>query len=926
MAGKGKREALGLLILLLILGAAIWSYFWWAHPPGAPLLSSPTGEYYSMQTDALLSGQLHIKIPPRPELLAQPDPYDPAQNQPYRMLDMSLYRGRYYFYFGVGPVLSLFIPWTLLTGTLLSETVAAPVFASVALVLGATLLLSMRNRYLPGVGLWAVCLCAAVLAWGTLMPLLFYGFMHTQVPMTCAYLWTLAALWGAYRACWTAESGRRWLLLAGFAIGMAVSCRPNFLFSSALLALPLAGRALARTTRTWRSTISDLAAASGPLIAIGIGLMIYNTLRFGSPAEFGMRYQLIGTRLLGTSVLSFANVAANLRDYLFYRPEYVRYFPFVLPRLEPLGVAWTFPFACLGALLPVLVLKRQGPGLAVRVLAACTAIVIAANLALLACYYVAWARYEIDFLVPLTLGACVVFLVTLAGWARSPSRRWLVSVVGITAGVFTIFSSLAFSSRMTLTGARFERIAAWANRPVHWWETWTSADRNVGAIELDLQFPRDKAGQVEPLVSTGVMEGDLLSVRYLNDHEIAFALARAGSGEVVSGPVRVNYDEPHRVTVLMGSLCPPRSHPAVRQLSPSEYTRATRSLVVTVDGDVVFGFSGLFHESYPDDVRVGRVGHLTNVSAAAFSGRLISHRRIGLVAAWLSGVTLTENGLVHLLIEAPAARAPQEPLVSTGVQGKGNLVFLQTLPGGMARIGLDTWGSGAIYSVPFPYPAGKHRLDLRMESLRPQPRRRGPFQVWFDGEAVISAEAEFFPSAPEEVYLGANALQASTAEASFSGSIRLLTPMPEALRKRIGHRRAGFSQFVVLAPNLSGRTEPFFATGKTGAGDLVSIVHVDEHHVRLAFDHWGVGGPMSALVRAEPGATQMVRFEFDPALPTGESVLSTVHVRVFWNEVEILNTPIPWFGFGDDAFGLGENHIGASACERTFAGEWLTVP
>ena len=37
---------------------------------------------------------------------------------------------------------------------------------------------------------------------------------------------------------------------------------------------------------------SSLLAATGPITCIGLGLMLYNTLRFDNPLEFGMHYQL----------------------------------------------------------------------------------------------------------------------------------------------------------------------------------------------------------------------------------------------------------------------------------------------------------------------------------------------------------------------------------------------------------------------------------------------------------------------------------------------------------------------------------------------------------------------------------------------------------------------------------------------------------
>jgi hypothetical protein len=72
--------------------------------------------FHNLLTEAFLAGQLHLTIPPDLRLLALPDPYDPVANAPYRLPEASLYRGKYYFYWGPAPVLLLFLPFRLLIG------------------------------------------------------------------------------------------------------------------------------------------------------------------------------------------------------------------------------------------------------------------------------------------------------------------------------------------------------------------------------------------------------------------------------------------------------------------------------------------------------------------------------------------------------------------------------------------------------------------------------------------------------------------------------------------------------------------------------------------------------------------------------------------------------------------------------------------
>ena len=61
------------------------------------------GDYYNLLVDGFRHGHLYLPVKPEPELLALENPYDPVANAAYRLLDPSLYNGRYYLYFGPVP-------------------------------------------------------------------------------------------------------------------------------------------------------------------------------------------------------------------------------------------------------------------------------------------------------------------------------------------------------------------------------------------------------------------------------------------------------------------------------------------------------------------------------------------------------------------------------------------------------------------------------------------------------------------------------------------------------------------------------------------------------------------------------------------------------------------------------------------------------
>src|SRR5476651_2025574 len=56
----------------------------------------PKKNLYEQQVEGFHAGRLSLLAQPDPALLALPNPYDPAQNHGTRVLDVSLFEGRYY--------------------------------------------------------------------------------------------------------------------------------------------------------------------------------------------------------------------------------------------------------------------------------------------------------------------------------------------------------------------------------------------------------------------------------------------------------------------------------------------------------------------------------------------------------------------------------------------------------------------------------------------------------------------------------------------------------------------------------------------------------------------------------------------------------------------------------------------------------------
>jgi len=408
----------------------------------------PGMELYALLARSFLQGTTALPIEPRRELLALSDPYDPKENSQYRVLDASLYRGRYYLYFGPVPAVTLFLPYRLVTGRDLPNRIAVPIFCIAGYVSSCALffLLARRNRWtLP---LWLRCAMVVCLGSMSLLSLLVRRPAFYQVAISAGYFCVMTGFLALAKALVPGLASPKWLVIAGLLLGLAVGCRPHLV----IVCVIVLGSFAIRSRRNPRLV---LAMATG-MAACALALGWYNYVRFDDPLEFGRTYQLTlfpsnpltdyyGLELNPNGILRSAKQFLLVIPRVDGRPPFF-YTVFTNPLVgrtgkpiwgeDMVGLIPAAPWALLGLLAPFLLAGKRfahaldEPSHWLLLMMYWSAILIFCLLCL-----VGWVlgRYLPDFAGLLTFeGACLIALF----WQEISAqriRRVLAGVTGLTA-------------------------------------------------------------------------------------------------------------------------------------------------------------------------------------------------------------------------------------------------------------------------------------------------------------------------------------------------------------------------------------------------------------------------------------------------------------------------------------------------------------
>ncbi|MDE6034613.1 MAG: hypothetical protein K2G36_01705 [Ruminococcus sp.] len=367
---KENRKFCRIAVVCITAFACVWAV-WVTHyrfdgRTWKEELSRTSGSQLSQQlVEAFEDGRTYLFPQPDENLINFDNPYDnqhresklvPLWDNDYAKnsaWDHVYFDGKFYSYYGIAPVILLFLPYNVLTGYYFPESIAVLIFAIIGIIGLSMFFTKFTGKFFPDLptsmyiaGLIIMQMTSGI--WYSVGRPLFY-----EVAMAAGFAFMT---WSFYFLISSNIIGEGKISLiktavSSLLIAVAVLCRPTIVlycicvFVFMLLAVSKFADGKRKNKKKQklinRQSRNYILCALLPMACLGLIQMIYNYVRFRSPFEFGIQYSL--------TINDFRNTQFHWRlsliplwNYLFNVPVLSTEYPFISAEFQDMNVGGFF--------------------------------------------------------------------------------------------------------------------------------------------------------------------------------------------------------------------------------------------------------------------------------------------------------------------------------------------------------------------------------------------------------------------------------------------------------------------------------------------------------------------------------------------------------------------------------------------------------
>ncbi|MEA4820679.1 MAG: hypothetical protein VB122_00370 [Erysipelotrichales bacterium] len=282
---------------------------------------------------AFTKGNLYLDDEPSKGLMELSNPYDSQlriEKDVDYLWDYAYFEGKYYVYFGAGPVVLYYLPYYLVTGNELPNYVAIIFSLILFIIFTHLLLLKIAEKYFPKIPFPLPSLLSVVTVFGSGAFYIAHKPDSYSVPIITGLAFMVMGVyfWLDSKEKERIHNGK--VILGSFCMAFVLFCRPQLILM-AFVAIPLFWQELC-TVKTNRKNRLSFTLALLPFLILGLILAYYNYARFGSPFDFGANYNLT-TNDMTRRGIEFDRSFDGFFKYLIELPIISNVFPFLHPTI-----------------------------------------------------------------------------------------------------------------------------------------------------------------------------------------------------------------------------------------------------------------------------------------------------------------------------------------------------------------------------------------------------------------------------------------------------------------------------------------------------------------------------------------------------------------------------------------------------------------
>jgi hypothetical protein len=487
-------------------------------------------------------------------------------------------------------------------------------------------------------------------------------------------------------------------------------------------------------------------------------------------------------------------------------------------------------------------------------------------------------------------------------------------------------SASASSSPMLTAAPGWDGMIAGPGRIIQDWRSMGPLRPDLhGIIALSVEFQPSETGVIEPVLSFGEpTDGTLLMAEHLPGNGIRFQIWRPGSVPVFSRAIpAIDMGVPHRLVVGYG---------------PSAAGRESRGrFVLEMDGVLLKDVVRETRRYNFDEVVAGWNVEGNPNCAPSFKGRITSLEAAdeGELAHASLQLSVPRRSLIEALVTFSKVTNSAEPIVVTGTERMGDIVFVRRVGPGRLLFGQEHWGQapelGPVVDVD---DNREHRLQVALGSLFTQSDaivRPDSVQVNMDGRSVFASRQVPYPFKETEVSVLDNPLAGSYCGRDFLGSVAsvktmTLQPLVDSVAKLLREETGPVSMTLRFDGSITGRGLGLFEIGVPGAGDIVYVIVRDRTHVQFYYDHWGYGGITGREVEIDPAKAHVLTIEMGSlAVPDGGHPERATTDRAILDGQVVLEGKSPSSAARSGSIHLFDNALVSSNVSALFDGTCLGV-